>query len=189
MRPDNLAGAGHPTGDLDHDRMLADIAERAEKLRHTAAGVAATLAETTGTGRSPDGVVTATVSPTGALQDVQLSARASSLNPTQLSRSIMAAVRAAQSQASQAMVSAFAPLGEGTDTLNMILEHIPKADEPDDQPERDLAAVEETVEEPVGQTPEGTAPRHQPPPPPAPANPPPRRRPAPADDEDDNAPW
>ena len=180
MRQDNLASAGYPTGDLDHDRMLADIAERAEKLRHTAAGVAAALSEASGTGRSPDGVVTATVSPTGALQDVRLSARASGLNPTQLSRSIMAAVRAAQAQASQAMVSAFAPLGEGTDTMAMILDHLPKSGEQDEPAveERDLAAVEETEE--------NTTPA---PAPVKPVNPPPRRRPAPADDEDDNAPW
>lgn len=169
------------TGDIDPDRMLADINARAEKLRQTAAGVAARLAQTSGTGRSPDGAVTATVAPTGALQDIKVTARAMGMKPKQLSRSIMAAVRAAQGQASAAMVAAFAPLGEGHDTMNMILDHIPKPDveEQPGEEEPEFAAIEDTK---------------PPAPPPPPAKPPaPRPRPRStrpeADEEVDNDPW
>ncbi len=168
-------------GETDPHRMLADITARAEKLRHTAAGVAAQLAETSGTGKSPDGAVTATVAPTGALKDIKVTAKATGMQPEQLSRSIMAAVRAAQAQASQALVSAFAPLGEGTDTMNMILDHIPKpeVDEPAGEEEPEFAAIEDTAPTP-------------PPPPPARAPAPPVRprsnRPA-GEDEGDNDPW
>jgi DNA-binding protein YbaB len=182
MRPENPAGVGIPTGDLDPDRMLADITARADQLRQTAAGVAAQLAEASGTGRSPDGVATVTVAPTGALQDVRLSPRATGMHPAQLSRSIMAAAQAAQAQASQAMMAAFAPLGEGTDTMNMILDYIPKTDEAEPaEEERDLAAVEETEEH-------ATEPAR--PPVVEPVAPSRRRAARPtAADEDDNAPW
>lgn len=177
MRPEDFAGMA--TGETDPDRMLADITARAERLRHTAAGVAAQLAETSGTGRSPDGAVTAIVAPTGALKDIKVTARAASMQPDQLSRSIMAAVRAAQAQASQAMVAAFAPLGEGTDTMNMILSHIPKPDVEDEfsEEEPEFAAIEDTAPKPPA------------PPPPAVKAPPPRpSRPA-AEEDVDNDPW
>jgi hypothetical protein len=171
---------GIVTGDTDPDRMLADITARAERLRHTAAGVAAQLAETSGTGRSSDGAVVATVAPTGALKDIKLTARATGMPPAQLTRSIMAAVRAAQAEASAAMVAAFAPLGEGTGTMNMILDHIPKP-QADDQPgeeEPEFAAIEDT--------PPQAPPKPPPPPPKAPRRGP--TRPA-ADEEVDNDPW
>jgi DNA-binding protein YbaB len=179
LRPDDNAGTGFYTGETDPERMLADITARAARLRETAEGVAAQLAETSGTGQSPDGAVTATVAPTGALQDIKVNARATKMSPEQLSHSIMAAVRAAQAKASAALVSAFQPLGEGTDTMNMILDYIPKPDEVDELPgeeQPEFAAIED---------PEPPAPA-----PKAPAPPPPTRpnRPA-SEDEVDSDPW
>src|SRR5262245_19180338 len=178
VRPEDNSGVAAYIGETDPDRMLADITARAEKLRQTAAGVAAQLAETSGTGKSPDGAVTATVAPTGALQDIKVTAKAMGMQPEQLSRSIMAAVRAAQAQASQALVSAFAPLGEGHDTMNMILDSIPKpdVDEPFSEEEPEFAEIEDTALRPA------------PPPPPAPPVRPRPNRPA-TEDDGDNDPW
>lgn len=138
---------GPSSGDSEQDRMLADITARADELRQTATGVAEQLAQTSGTAKSPDGMVTATVAPTGALQDVQVSSRAAGMQPERLSRSIMTAVQAAQAKASAAMMEAFAPLGGGTDTMNMILDYIPRPDngqaEADDYDFSDFQEIEE----------------------------------------------
>ncbi|MET1072034.1 MAG: YbaB/EbfC family nucleoid-associated protein [Umezawaea sp.] len=204
-----------PLGPIDANRMknvdpeqwLADMQTRMADLQQKSAELTENLAASSATVSSKDGAVTVTIAPTGALQHLELTPRATGMSPSRLTASIMEAVHRGQRAASDKMVEAFAPLGEGTESMDLVLSFIPPdEDDEDDIEERDLRAVDDMDEEHPAAQPQQQQPRqappHVPPPPvqqpyvpPAPpqaAPPPPPARPgrSQADfEEDENHPW
>ncbi|WNV82144.1 YbaB/EbfC family nucleoid-associated protein [Umezawaea sp. Da 62-37] len=198
-----------PLGPIDANRMknvdpeqwLADMHVRMADLQQKSAELTENLAASSATVSSKDGAVTVTIAPTGALQHLELTPRAAGMSPGRLTASIMEAVHKGQRASSEKMVEAFAPLGEGTESMNLVLSFIPadEDDEGEDIDERDLRAVDDLddgsqarrqepqqaaqppVQQPyVPQAPQQAAP---PPPPPQPA------RAQPDFEEHENHPW
>jgi DNA-binding protein YbaB len=196
--------------DVDPDQWLDDMRARIVDMTRKSAELAENLASSAATVSSKDGAVTVTIAPTGALQQLKLTKKAARMSPDKLTASIMEAVHKGQRAASAKMVEAFAPLGAGTESMDLVKSFIPPAEdeEGDDVEERDLKAVEELDEgiraeaspEQQFQQP-GQAPPHGPeplvpqpfvPPTPQAAPPPPPVRPStsqPDVDEDENRPW
>ncbi|PRY46538.1 YbaB/EbfC family nucleoid-associated protein [Umezawaea tangerina] len=186
---------------VDPEQWLADMQARMADLQQKSTELQENLASSSATVSSKDGAVNVTIAPTGALQHLELTQRAAGMSPGRLTASIMEAVHRGQRAASEKMVEAFAPLGEGTQSMDLVLSFIP-ADEDDgeDIDERDLRAVDDLDEEPQRRHPEPShaaqqPPVHQPYVPQAPqqaAPPPPPPRPGrtQADfEEDENHPW
>jgi DNA-binding protein YbaB len=170
---------------LDPDQWLKDMESRLSDLKEKSENLAQNLATASATVTSNDGAVNVTISPTGALQNLELTQRAAGMSPGKLTASIMEAVGKGQRAASAKVMEAFAPLGGGTETMDLVRSYLPP-DEDDDEEfeERDLKAVDALDEEPPSPP---TPPAYQPP-----AQAPPPVRPARAQrdfEEDDNHPW
>jgi len=195
---------------VDPDQWLTDMQTRMADLQQKSADLAENLAQASATATSNDGAVTVTIAPTGALQNLELTQRAAGMSPGKLTASIMEAVRKGQHAASAKMVEAFAPLGAGTESMDLVLSYLPADDEDDEVEEHDLKAVDALDEDrpplpPHPQPPHQAYPPRppmppsqpfqpfQPPvqPPPAVQPPPPVRpsRAQPDYEEDENHPW
>jgi DNA-binding protein YbaB len=197
---------------VDPDQWLNDMQARLADLKEKSEDLAQNLATASATVTSNDGAVTVTIAPTGALQNLELTQKATGMSPAKLTASIMDAVRKGQQAASAKMVEAFAPLGAGTESMNLVLSYLPEdVDEDDEAEEHDLDAVEALDEPPPPpahpQQPPSYPPhpqQHQPyparppmpqqpppfTPPPVQAPPPPRpTRAQPDFEEDENQPW
>jgi DNA-binding protein YbaB len=186
---------------VDPEQWLKDMETRLSDLKQKSEELAENLATATATATSDDGAVTVTISPSGALQNLELTQRAAGMSPGKLTASIMQAVRRGQKTASARMVEAFAPLGAGTESMDLVQSYLPREEDEgeEESEERDLKAVDALDEEstpPPSYPPRPPAPP-QPPAyqqfvPPAPAQPPPPPRPArgqPDFEEDENHPW
>ncbi len=196
---------------VDPDQWLNDMQARIVDLKQKSTELAENLANSTATVSSKDGAVTVTIAPTGALQHLELTQKAAGMNPSRLTASIMEAVHKGQRAASEKMVEAFAPLGAGTESMDLVKSFIPpdEDDDGDDVEERDLKAVDELDEDnrarPAPQQQFHQQPRQAPPhspqppvpqpfvpPTPQAAPPPPPVRPnraQPDYEEDENHPW
>lgn len=199
---------------VDPDQWLNDMQARLADLKEKSEDLAQNLATASATVTSNDGAVTVTIAPTGALQNLELTQKAAGMSPGKLTASIMDAVRKGQQAASAKMVEAFAPLGAGTESMNLVLSYLPEDDDADvEVEEHDLDAVEALDDEPPPppahpQQPPSYPPhpqQHQPfparppmpqqpppfTPPPGQAPPPPPRptRAQPDFEEDENHPW
>ncbi|GLZ30979.1 hypothetical protein Lesp02_31680 [Lentzea sp. NBRC 105346] len=153
----------------EFESRLADLKKKSEDLQENFESASATVT-------SKDNAVTVTVGPNGGLQNLQLGHRAVELGAPRLTALILETARQAQRKAAGKVLEVFQPLGEGTETMQMVMDSIPADPETE---EEDTFEVEEAA---------------PPPPPvqrPAPAAVrPPSRRSRPADDEDDdNNPW
>jgi DNA-binding protein YbaB len=186
---------------VDPDQWLKDMETRLSDLKQKSEDLAENLASATASATSKDGAVNVTISPSGALQDLELTQRAAGMSPGKLTASIMEAVRRGQKAASAKMVEAFAPLGEGTESMDLVQSFLPQEEDDGEEEteERDLKAVDALDEEPA--PPPSYPPRPPAPPqppayqqfvPPAPAQPAPPARPTrgqPDFEEDENHPW
>ena len=182
---------------MDPDQWLKDMEGRLSDLKQKSADLAENLAAATATVTSADGAVTVTIAPSGALQNLELTQRAAGLSPGKLTASIMQAVRKGQRASSAKMVEAFAPLGAGSESMDLVRSFLPPPEEDEgaeEFDERDLKAVDALDEEPASPQPS------YPPTPPAyqqfatrpPAQAPPPARPVrgrPDFEEDENHPW
>ncbi|MCS7479053.1 YbaB/EbfC family nucleoid-associated protein [Umezawaea endophytica] len=196
----------------DMQARLADLKQKSEDLAENLATASATVT-------SNDGAVKVTIAPTGALQNLELTQRAAGMNPGKLTASIMEAVRKGQQAASAKMMEAFAPMGTGTESMDLVRSYLPpEEDDEDEFEERDLEAVDALDDPPPPPPPPAAQqhpqqqfyppqhqqpypprppmppqpPAHQPfPPPPAQPPPPPARpnRGQPDFEEDENHPW
>ncbi|MEV0678357.1 YbaB/EbfC family nucleoid-associated protein [Actinosynnema sp. NPDC050436] len=155
----------------DYESRLADLKQKSDELQEG-------LAAATGTATSPDGAVKVTVGPNGGLLGLELGHRACDLGPARLTALILGTARAAQQVASAKVVEAFAPMGDGTEAMRVVLDSIAHGQEPDDVDDHD--------------------PEPEPAPPRPPVRPQPVAQPRPAaarpprrDDEDDDdiQPW
>lgn len=168
---------------MDPYAWVNDFEARAAELQRKGAEAQENLAAVAGTASSKDGAVTVTVGPNGGLKNLQLGHRAVELGAPRLTALILETARQAQKNAAAQVVEVFRPIGEGTQTMQMITDVIAaNEDEPDET--HVLDQIEED-DEPAAET--KTAPASAP----APAQPrPPRgRRPADDEDDDENQPW
>jgi DNA-binding protein YbaB len=194
---------------VDPDKWLKDMEARLSDLKEKSEDLAQNLATASATVTSNDGAVKVTIAPTGALQNLELTQRAAGMSPGRLTASIMEAVGKGQRAASAKMMEAFAPLGAGTESMDLVRSYLPPdEDDSEEFEERDLKAVDALDEEPTPPPPPPPAPQ-QPPYPPRPPMPPqppsyqqfvpappvqtpPPARPARAQpdfEEDENHPW
>jgi hypothetical protein len=89
---------------------LAGYRDRLDQLGARTARAQEALAHAEATATSPDGVVTATVDPAGALRALVLSERSANLSRTDLAAAIVATARIAQNRAARQAADAVAPL-------------------------------------------------------------------------------
>lgn len=129
---------------VDPDQWMNDMQAKLTDLKQKSEDLAENLATATATVTSNDGAVKVTIAPTGALQNLELTQRAAGMSPAKLTASIMEAVRKGQQAASAKMMEAFAPLGAGTESMDLVRSYLPPAedDDEDDVEERDLKAVD-----------------------------------------------
>lgn len=172
----------------DPEHWLEALKARVADVRAKSAAMTESIASSAATVTSTDGAVTVTVAPTGALQNLELKPRAAGMSPGKLTASIMEAVRTGQRSASAKVVEAFAPLGAGTESMDLVLSYLPPAEDTVQQyPEEDFAKPPEAEHAPMPPHSPATRPQPQPAPPRQAAKP---ARPQP--DEDvayDNNPW
>lgn len=82
----------NPFEGTDSDTMLRELRQQAETLEIRATELHTELANATATATSPDGAVTATLSPTGALQNITFSAKSANHTPEALGPLVMKTV-------------------------------------------------------------------------------------------------
>lgn len=106
----------------DFQRRIGDMAEKSASLQEELAGAGATAS-------SPDGTVVVTVTPTGALQDLDLGKRITEYSPTKIKQMIMDAAGQAQRRAAHQVAEVFAPYGGDGEAMRLINQHLPPEDE------------------------------------------------------------
>ncbi|MEU6152396.1 YbaB/EbfC family nucleoid-associated protein [Actinosynnema sp. NPDC047251] len=155
----------------DYESRLADLKQKSDELQEN-------LAAANGTATSPDGAVTITVGPGGGLLNLELGHRACDLGPARLTALIMTTARDAQKAASAKVVEAFAPMGDGSEAMQVVLDSMARDEEPEVVDDFDPEPEPEPQRAPVR------------PQPVAPPRPPAARPVQRADeDDDDNQPW
>ncbi|KAA2264580.1 YbaB/EbfC family nucleoid-associated protein [Solihabitans fulvus] len=116
-----------PQGWLDDfQRHVADLQQKSTELQER-------LAEASGTASSPDGSVTVTIGPSGALDNLALTERAMTRRPAELAQLIMSTAARAQQQASQLVVEALQPMAAGTQVMDVVNQFLPPP-VPDEEP-------------------------------------------------------
>jgi DNA-binding protein YbaB len=143
----------NPFDGLDPDTVLRDLRRQAEDLENKAAQLRTELTNATATATSPDGAVTVTLSPTGALQDITFAAAAAKVTPDRLGPLVMTTVQAAQREVSRRVTASLAQQFGDTDTMDFITQFMPKP------PERRERAPEEDFEGGVLRRRQGGRPR------------------------------
>ncbi|MFD9701437.1 YbaB/EbfC family nucleoid-associated protein [Lentzea sp. NPDC059081] len=169
---------GRQMAGVDPDLWMQEIQTKAADLAAKSAQLQVDMTQASATVMSKDHAVRVTIAPTGALQDIQLTDHAARLSPLRLQASIMEAVGRGQRAASEKMMEAFAPLGAGTESMDLVLSYLPPAVEDEAEDSRygyddDGYAVEDR--RPAAPQP----PRHVQP----------ARRPAVEDEDEDGQPW
>ena len=125
----------NPFEGMDHDDVMRMLRERAADVEQRAQRMSAGFAAATATASSPDGAVTVTLSPTGALQDISFSAKAAGHKPEALGPLVMSAVAAAQRQASAKLTEALDGTFGDPSTMDFFRRFVPEP-EPPAQPAR-----------------------------------------------------
>jgi DNA-binding protein YbaB len=119
----------NPFEGLDPDSMLHELRRQADDLENKADRLRTELATATATATSPDGAVTVTLSPTGALQHISFSAKVSGVSPDALGPLVMRTVQAAQREVSNRVTASLAQQFGDSDTMDFITRFMPKPDE------------------------------------------------------------
>ncbi|MFD5829271.1 YbaB/EbfC family nucleoid-associated protein [Lentzea sp. NPDC060358] len=163
---------------VDPDQWMQNMQAKADDLAAKSAQLQMDMAHASATVMSKDHAVQVTIAPTGALQNLQLTDYAAGLSPQRLQASIMEAVGKGQRAASEKMLEAFAPLGAGTESMDLVMSYLPPAvedEEEDSQYGYDDDGYATQEQQPAAQQPQQA--------------PPARRRPAHDDDDEDGQPW
>ncbi len=95
---------------VNGEEWLAGYRDRLTDLQARTARAQDALARAEATVTSPDGAVTVTVGPTGALRGLVLAERAAGLSRAQLAATVLATARTAQDRAAREAMDAAAPL-------------------------------------------------------------------------------
>ncbi|GHH43804.1 hypothetical protein GCM10017774_41990 [Lentzea cavernae] len=118
---------GRESVGIDPDQWMRDMQAKADDLAAKSAQLREDMACASATVMSDDHAVRVMIAPTGALQDIQLTEHAARLSPDRLRASIMEAVGRGQRAASEKMIEAFAPLGAGTESMDLVMSYLPPA--------------------------------------------------------------
>ena len=116
----------NPFDGLDPDTVLEQLRRQAEDLETKAAQLRTELNTATATTTSPDGAVTVTLSPTGALQNITFGPAASKVPPEKLGPLVMQTVQAAQRQVSERVTASVARPFGNQETMDFITQFMPK---------------------------------------------------------------
>jgi DNA-binding protein YbaB len=101
---------------MNGEDWLAGYRDRLAALRARTDRAQDALAHAEATVTSPDGAVTVTVGPAGALQRLVLGERSTALTRVQLAAAVLAAAHAAHQEAARRAVAAVAPVLGGEDS-------------------------------------------------------------------------
>jgi len=117
---------------MDTEQWLAQYRNRIGGLKQAATDLGDELAAATVTTSSADESVTVTIGPNGSLRDLRFSHRAAEHSYAELAALVMKTVAKGQRAVADKVVEAFAPLGTGTSTMDMLIGYVPAetADEP-----------------------------------------------------------
>jgi DNA-binding protein YbaB len=99
----------NPFAGMEPEAMLRTLREEAERLEARANQLRNDLSDATATATSPDGAVTVTLSPTGALQNISFSAKVSDHRPEALGALVMRTAREAGRQVSAKLAESLDP--------------------------------------------------------------------------------
>lgn len=116
----------NPFEGLDPDSVLRELQQQVENLETKAAELRTELANASATATSPDGAVTVTLSPTGALKDITFSAAVATHSPAELGPLVMRTVQAAQRDVSNRVTASLAEGFGDQETLEMIAQFMPQ---------------------------------------------------------------
>jgi len=136
---------------VDQARMIADLEARARDLARRSREVRAGIRAAEAVVGSPDGVVTATVAPNGALRDIRFALPAAGVSDARLAEVVMETVRRAQAEVARRVAEVVEVEFGGTEAMEFITGFLPEGVP---EPVERVAFVErvERVEpvEPVG---------------------------------------
>lgn len=148
---------------------IADVKAKTEAFKHD-------LEQAGATETSKDGQLSVTVAPNGSLSNLRIDDTAVRGSGAELASKIMQLARKAQRAAAVNVTEAFAPLGAGTESMQMLVGYLPEPEEEDEEDEGPSYSFDEKA----AATPAPT-------PPPGPPTAEPRRptRPPKRDEDDD----
>ena len=115
----------NPFVGMDPDTMLRTLKQEAEQMEAKARQLQQEMAAATVTSTSPDGAVTVTVSPTGALQDISFSDKATNHRPSTLGPLVMKTVHAAQRQAAEHVTASVRQHFGSEDSVDYMRQFLP----------------------------------------------------------------
>ena len=144
----------NPFEGADPDTMLRELRQQAENLENRATELRTELANASATATSPDGAVTVTLSPTGALQNITFSAKSANHTPEALGPLVMKTVAAAQREVSNRVTASLAAQFGDPETMDFITQFMPK---PEPEPQR--RSPDEDFDNPVLRKRQGGTPR------------------------------
>ncbi len=116
----------NPLDGMDPDAVLRQLQQQAADLEDAAARLRTELHNTSATATSPDGAVTVTLSPTGALQDITFAAPAAKVPPEELGPLVMTTVQAAQREVSNRVTASLAQQFGDPETMDLITRFMPE---------------------------------------------------------------
>src|SRR3954452_7642806 len=122
----------NPFEGMDHDAVMRMLRERAADVEERARRMSAGFAAATATASSPDGAVTVTLSPTGALQDISFTSKAAAHSPEALGPLVMKTVQAAQREVSNRVTASLDQFSDA-ETMDFITQFMPQ---PEPEPRR-----------------------------------------------------
>jgi DNA-binding protein YbaB len=106
---------------MNGEEWLAGYRDRLAALRARTERAQDALAHAEATVTSPDGAVTVTVNPAGALQHLALSERTTGMTRVQLAAAVLATARAAQEEAARRALAAVSPLlGDDSEAMKVL---------------------------------------------------------------------
>jgi hypothetical protein len=112
---------------MNAEQWLAGYRDRLTELQARTVRARDALAAAEATVTSPDGAVTVTVNPAGALRSLVLAERTATMSRSALAAAVLATAQAAQARAARAAVDAVAPvLGGDSAALGALRSHFPQ---------------------------------------------------------------
>ncbi|MFC4858177.1 YbaB/EbfC family nucleoid-associated protein [Actinophytocola glycyrrhizae] len=116
----------NPFDGLDPDSVLRQLQQQAEDLETKAAQLRTELSNASATATSPDGAVTVTLAPTGALQNITFAAQAAKVTPDKLGPLVMRTVQAAQREVSNRVTASLSQQFGDPETMDFVNRFMPQ---------------------------------------------------------------
>jgi DNA-binding protein YbaB len=115
---------------LDANAWLQDYQQQAQARVARAEEIKGQLASAAASAQSPDGAVTVTVGPSGALQNLEFSPRADGLSRVQLAQAVLRAAREAHRRVAERMAQAVKPLIGDSAAMEFLESQVPPPETP-----------------------------------------------------------